>query len=121
MENWKGRHLRENIKCRSYQQHRDLQLDRSITYLITILHSYLSYANILFTCFLTFGEIAFPKPIYKLHQSKTPSGIAAAVALVAMEPAVYLYYVIPFQQKNDTDDILVSVVLTKMMSFSELM
>lgn len=76
----------------------------------------------MFSCFLTFGEIASPEPIYELHQSKTPSGIAAAVALVAMEPAVYLYYVIPLSTgKNDTDDILVSVVLTKMMSFSELM
>lgn len=51
-----------------------LQLYRSVLYLISILHSYVSYANILFTCFLTFGEIAFPIPISKLHQSKTQVG-----------------------------------------------
>lgn len=40
--------------------------------------------------------------------------MAAAVALVAMEPIIYFYYVIPFQQNNNTADILVSVVLTEM-------
>lgn len=88
-----------------YSRYHTTEQYNIIPYRISFLHSCLPNANILITCFLTFGEIAFCMPISKLHQSKTK---VEWQQLLPLSPSLFI-------KNNNIADILVSVVLTEMM------